>query len=72
MLHAIDVAYRNLGITTFHAETHENNKRVRRMLEKIDFKVMDWNKTEQQFRASNGTIMYRLMLEEVSECHPLN
>lgn len=57
--HTIENTSRELGITTFIAETHEKNNRSRRMLEKIGFKEI-----EEHFKSYNPMIKYELILQE--------
>lgn len=56
----IEYGSKNLGITTFYAETHESNTRSRRMLEKIEFKEINRVGTEEYLGMNDQLIQYQL------------
>jgi [ribosomal protein S5]-alanine N-acetyltransferase len=58
----INFASKNIGITIFDAETHENNFRSRNMLEKIGFKEVSRIGCEEYLEINNQLIQYRLFL----------
>lgn len=62
ILRQMDYAAKKLDITIFHAETHEANKRSRRMLEKIGFKEMSRVGIEEYHGTKSQLIQYRLVL----------
>ncbi|MEO4053885.1 GNAT family N-acetyltransferase [Solibacillus sp. CAU 1738] len=55
-------ALENLGITVFHAETHETNNRSRKMLEKIGFEEISREGSEQYLGEESQLIQYRMTL----------
>jgi [ribosomal protein S5]-alanine N-acetyltransferase len=58
----INYASKNMGITIFDAETHENNFRSRKMIEKIGFKEVSRIGCEEYIESNNQLIQYRLFL----------
>ncbi|MHA6253312.1 GNAT family N-acetyltransferase [Oceanobacillus sp. CAU 1775] len=60
MLHTMKYGNENFGITLFTAETHEDNLRSQRMLEKLRFKEVSRKGTETYLGRENQLIQYRL------------
>lgn len=60
--HTIDYGHRKLGITTFKAETHEDNIRSQRMVKKLGFIEISRNGYEEYLGRENQLIQYRLVL----------
>ncbi|KAA0955911.1 GNAT family N-acetyltransferase [Sporosarcina sp. ANT_H38] len=58
----MDYAFKKLGITVFDAETHEENIRSRKMLEKIGFIEISRIGNEEYLGTENQLIQYRLSL----------
>lgn len=58
----MNYASKKLGITIFNAETHETNLRSRKMLEKIGFKEISRNGSEEYLGTKSQLIQYRLSL----------
>ncbi|MFJ7973970.1 GNAT family N-acetyltransferase [Psychrobacillus sp. NPDC096389] len=58
----MDYASEKLGITVFHAETHEENMRSRKMLEKIGFIEISRIGQEEYLGRENQLIQYRYNL----------
>lgn len=59
LLCMMDYANEELGITVFHAETHEENMRSRKMLEKIGFLEISRIGSEGYLGRENQLIQYR-------------
>ncbi|WP_102275533.1 GNAT family N-acetyltransferase [Cytobacillus massiliigabonensis] len=59
----MEYAIKNLGITTFKAETHEANIRSRRMLEKIGFKEISRIGDEEFIEMNSHLIQYKLIIK---------
>ncbi|WP_240056505.1 GNAT family N-acetyltransferase [Bacillus mesophilum] len=51
---------KNFGITTYNAETHENNLRSRKMLERLGFQEINRNGKEEYLGEYVELIQYRL------------
>jgi RimJ/RimL family protein N-acetyltransferase len=58
-LHIMDYASAHLGITVFHAETHETNARARKMLERIGFREVSRIGNEEYLKTDSKLIQYR-------------
>lgn len=58
----MDYASKQLGITVFNAETHDENIRSRKMLEKIGFKEISRIGSEAYLGTESQLIQYRLSL----------
>jgi RimJ/RimL family protein N-acetyltransferase len=58
----IDYASKKLGITILNADTHETNIRSKKMLEKIGFKEISRDGTEEYLGVESQLIQYRLLL----------
>jgi len=58
----IEYASKKLGITVFTAETHETNIRSKKMLEKIGFKEIGRDGTEEYLGVESQLIQYKLIL----------
>ncbi|WP_257391451.1 GNAT family N-acetyltransferase [Cytobacillus gottheilii] len=56
----MEYGLKKFGITTYMAETHENNKRSRKMLEKVGFQETSRNGKEEYLGEDVRLIQYRL------------
>ncbi|MBP0726423.1 GNAT family N-acetyltransferase [Bacillus sp. RG28] len=56
----IDYGFKKLGIKVFTAETHETNSRSQKMLEKIGFREISREGTEEYLGVESQLIQYRL------------
>lgn len=56
----IEHGSKKLGIRTFNAETHEENIRSRKMLEKLGFQEISRNGSEEYLGMTSKLIQYRL------------